>query len=288
MGGLLILVAIVIPTLLWADLRNTFVWIALGATLCYGAIGLADDYLKLSRKRSAGLTARTKLVLQVAVAVAVGIVLVGLSNREVYSTELLFPFFKDVRPDLSWFFVPFAVLVMVGASNAVNLTDGLDGLPVGSVLIAAAAFTVLIYVTGHAQFSAYLDLIHIPRDLGAHHLRRRHRGGQPRLPVVQLLSRSSLHGRCGFARTGRGDWYDRSADQTGIATDLGGRLFVVEALSVIIQVTSFKLTGKRVFLMAPLHHHFELKGWEEPKIIIRFWIVAVIFALASLTTLKLR
>ena len=288
MGGLLILVAIVIPTLLWADLRNTFVWIALGATLCYGAIGLADDYLKLSRKRSAGLTARTKLVLQVAVAVAVGIVLVGLSNREVYSTELLFPFFKDVRPDLSWFFVPFAVLVMVGASNAVNLTDGLDGLAVGSVLIAAAAFTVLIYVTGHAQFSAYLDLIHIPRiwELTIF-------GG-----AIVGASLGFLWFNCYPAQVFMGDVGSLALGgaigtialliKQELLLILVGGLFVVEALSVIIQVTFFKLTGKRVFLMAPLHHHFELKGWEEPKIIIRFWIVAVIFALASLTTLKLR
>jgi len=288
MGGLLILVAIVIPTLLWADLRNTFVWIALGATLCYGAIGLADDYLKLSRKRSAGLTARTKLFLQIAVAVAVAIVLVSLSNREVYSTELLFPFFKDVRPDLSWFFVPFAVLVMVGASNAVNLTDGLDGLAVGSVLIAAAAFTILIYVTGHAQFSAYLDLIHIPRiwELTIF-------GG-----AIVGASLGFLWFNCYPAQVFMGDVGSLALGgaigtialliKQELLLILVGGLFVVEALSVIIQVTSFKLTGKRVFLMAPLHHHFELKGWEEPKIIIRFWIVAVIFALASLTTLKLR
>ena len=194
MGGLLILSAIVIPTLLWADLRNTFVWIALAMTIGFAAIGLADDFLKLRRKRSGGLAGRWKLVLQIALALALAGYLLQLSFRGSYSTELLFPFFKDVRPDLSWAFVPFAVLVVVGASNAVNLTDGLDGLAVGTVLIAAAAYTVLTYVTGHAQFSAYLDLIHIPADLGAHHLRRGDGRSQPRFFVVQLLPGAGIHG----------------------------------------------------------------------------------------------
>jgi phospho-N-acetylmuramoyl-pentapeptide-transferase len=288
MGGLLILAAMVVPTLLWADLRSTFVWIALAVTLGYGSIGLADDYLKLARKGSGGLSGRWKLVLQIGVALAAATFLLRLADRGAYSTELLFPFFKELRPELSWFFVPFAVLVMVGASNAVNLTDGLDGLAVGSVLIAAAAYTVLAYVTGHAQFSAYLDLIHIPRiwELTIF-------GG-----AMVGASLGFLWFNCYPAQVFMGDVGSLSLGgaigavalliKQELLLILVGGLFVVEALSVIIQVTSFQLTGRRVFRMAPLHHHFELVGWKEPKIIIRFWIVAIIFALASLTTLKLR
>ena len=288
MGGLLILFAIVISTLLWVDLRNTFVWIALAMTIGYAAIGLADDFLKLHRKQSGGLAGRWKLVLQTAVALALAGYLLQLSFRGSYSTELLFPFLKDVRPDLSWAFVPFAVLVVVGASNAVNLTDGLDGLAVGSVLIAAAAYTVLTYVTGHAQFSAYLDLIHIPRiwELTIF-------GG-----AMVGASLGFLWFNCHPAQVFMGDVGSLALGgaigtvalliKQELLLILVGGLFVVEALSVIIQVTSFQLTGKRVFRMAPLHHHFELAGWKEPKVIIRFWIVAIIFALASLTTLKIR
>jgi phospho-N-acetylmuramoyl-pentapeptide-transferase len=288
MGGLLILSAIVIPTLLWADLRNSFVWIALATTIGYAAIGLADDFLKLHRKQSGGLAGRWKLVLQITVALALAGYLLQLSFRGSYSTELLFPFLKDVRPDLSWAFVPFAVLVVVGASNAVNLTDGLDGLAIGSVLIVAATYTLLTYVTGHAQFSAYLDLIHIPRiwELTIF-------GG-----AIVGASLGFLWFNCHPAQVFMGDVGSLALGgaigtvalliKQELLLILVGGLFVVEALSVIIQVTSFQLTGKRVFRMAPLHHHFELVGWKEPKIIIRFWIVAIIFALASLTTLKIR
>jgi phospho-N-acetylmuramoyl-pentapeptide-transferase len=287
MGGLLILAAIVVPTLLWADLRNIFVWLALGLTLGYGTIGLADDYLKLARK-STGLSMGSKLILQIGVALVGALILFRLAHQGAFSTELLFPFFKELRPDLSWFFVPFAVLVIVGSSNAVNLTDGLDGLAVGSVLIAAAAYTVLTYVTGHAHFSAYLDLIHFPG-----------------IWEITIFGGSMVGASLGFlwfncypAQVFMGDVGSLSLGgaigtvalliKQELLLILVGGLFVVGALSVIIQVASFRLTGKRVFRMAPLHHHFELLGWKEPKIIIRFWIVAIIFALASLTTLKLR
>lgn len=288
MGGLLILAAVILPTLLWANLTSIFVWVALGTTVGYGMIGFTDDYLKLARKGSHGLSARTKIALQVFVAAVVALLLMELSDRGSYSTALLFPFLKELRPELSWFFVPFAVLVIVGASNAVNLTDGLDGLAIGSVLIAAAAYTLLTYVTGHAQFSAYLDLIHFPN-----------------IWELTIFGGSIVGASLGFlwfnsypAQVFMGDVGSLSLGSAigtvallikqELLLILVGGLFVVEALSVIVQVTYFKLTGKRVFKMAPLHHHFELMGWREPKIIIRFWIVAIIFALASLTTLKLR
>ena len=162
MGGVLILTAIVVPTLLWANLTNVFIWVALGTTVAFGLIGFTDDYLKIVRKQSQGLSARVKILLQTSCAVVIGLLLYSMSRHGDYSTVLLFPFFKDIRPDLAWLFVPFAILLLVGASNAVNLTDGLDGLAIGTVLIAAAAYTVLTYVTGHAQFAAYLDLIQIP------------------------------------------------------------------------------------------------------------------------------
>ena len=287
MGGLLILTAVIVPTLLWADLTSIFVWVALGSTLGFGMIGFADDYLKLVR-RSHGLSARTKMALQVVLAVGVALILMELSRRGSYSTELLFPFFKEFRPNLAWLFVPFAVLVLVGTSNTVNLTDGLDGLATGSVLIAAAAYTLLTYVTGHAQFSAYLDLIHFPRiwELTIF-------GGS-----IVGASLGFLWFNCYPAQVFMGDVGSLSLGgaigtvaliiKQELLLVLVGGLFVVEGLSVIIQVSYFKMTGKRVFRMAPLHHHFELMGWKEPKIIIRFWIVAIIFALASLTTLKLR
>ncbi len=227
-------------------------------------------------------------MLQIAVALALAGYLLQLSFRGSCSTELLFPFLKDVRPDLSWAFVPFAVLVVVGASNAVNLTDGLDGLAVGSVLIAAAAYTVLTYVTGHAQFSAYLDLIHIPRIWELTIFGGAMVGASLGFLWFNCYPAQVFMGDVGSLALGGAIGTVALLIKQELLLILVGGLFVVEALSVIIQVTSFQLTGKRVFRMAPLHHHFELVGWKEPKIIIRFWIVAIIFALASLTTLKIR
>jgi phospho-N-acetylmuramoyl-pentapeptide-transferase len=288
MGGLLILAAALVPTLLWADLTNIYVWIAVGSTASFGAIGLLDDYLKITRRSSGGLLARHKLGLQIVVALAVGVVLIVLANNNLYNTRLIFPFFKQLIPDLGWFYVPFAAFVLVGASNAVNLTDGLDGLAISTFAIAAAAFTALSYVTGHAVFASYLLLVHF--------------GPAGELTVFcGALVGASL----GFL------WYNAHPAEIFMgdvgSLALGGALgtvailikqelllvfvggvFVIEALSVILQVASFKLTGKRIFRMAPLHHHFELIGWEEPKVIARFVIVAIIFALFSLTTLKLR
>ena len=288
MGGLLILAAAVVPTLLWADLSNLYVWIAVLSTCAFGAVGFADDYLKIARHSHHGLRPRYKIGLQVLIAVGVGLTLMALADNDLYNTRLIFPFFKNLIPDLGWFYVAFAVLVLVGASNAVNLTDGLDGLAITTFGVAAAAFTALAYVTGHAVLADYLLLVRFAP------------AGELTVFCGALVGAS-----LGFL------WYNSypadifMGDVGSLA--LGGALgtvailikqelllllvggvFVVEALSVIIQVASFKLTGRRVFKMAPLHHHFELLGWSEPKVNTRFLIMAVIFALFSLTTLKLR
>ncbi len=288
MGGLLILAAALIPTLLWADLTNVYVWIAVAATAAFGGIGFLDDYLKITRRSSGGLAPRYKLGLQIVVAAGVGLVLIELAERNLYNTRLIFPFFKQLIPDLGWFYVPFAVLVLVGASNAVNLTDGLDGLAISVFAVAAGCFTALAYVTGHRELAQYLLLVRF----------------QPAAELT-IFCGALVGASLGFL------WYNAHPAEIFMgdvgSLALGGALgtvailikqellllfvggvFVLEALSVIIQVCSFKATGKRVFKMAPLHHHFELIGWEEPKVITRFLIVAIIFALFSLTTLKLR
>jgi phospho-N-acetylmuramoyl-pentapeptide-transferase len=290
MGGLLILAGIVLPTLLWADLTNRNVWILIFVTVACGGIGFADDYIKVVRKRNLGLPGRHKLVGQILVGVALGVVLVTLARVEPtsFSTRVIVPFFKTLMPDLGLFYVVFATLVIIGATNAVNLTDGLDGLAIGTMLIAAAAFTVLAYVTGHVVFSNYLDLIYIPR------------AGEVTVFCGSIVGASMgfLWWNCYPARVFMGDVGSLSLGgalgtvailikQELLLFSVGG-LFVIEALSVILQVASFRLTRRRIFRMAPLHHHFELAGWKEPQVIIRFWIVAFIFALLSLTTLKLR
>ena len=288
MGGLLILTAAIVPTLLWADLTNVYVWIAVLSTSAFGAIGFFDDYLKIVRRSHHGLRPRYKIMSQVVVALAVGLTLMWLAHQNLYLTRLIFPFFKRLIPDLGWWYVLFAVVVLVGSSNAVNLTDGLDGLAIGTFAIAAGAFTALAYVTGHRVFADYLLLVH-------------------REPTAELtiFCGSLVGASLGFL------WYNSypadifMGDVGSLA--LGGALgtvailikqelllpivggvFVLEGLSVIAQVASFKLTGKRVLRMAPLHHHFELIGWPEPKVITRFLILAILFALFSLTTLKLR
>jgi len=302
MGGILIVVSIVMPTLMWADLRNPFVWIAVLSTLAFGAVGFVDDYFKVAKKRNLGLTAREKIAFQILISVALGIALLYLMNQGLYSTKLTVPFFKTFTPDLlidrmlpTPFFIiaylPFLFfigVVIVGCSNAVNLTDGLDGLAIGCVLIASAALTALTYVTGHRILSDYLDVQYIQR------------AGE-----VTIFCGSMVGASLGFL------WYNAHPAEVFMG-DVGslalggaigmvaivikqelllvfiGGVFVVEAMSVMMQVVSFKTRGKRIFLMSPLHHHFELKGWKESKIIIRFWIAALIFALFSLSTLKLR
>jgi phospho-N-acetylmuramoyl-pentapeptide-transferase len=290
MGGLLILAAVLVPTLLWADLTNPYIWIAVFSTAAFGAIGFVDDYLKVTRHTHHGLFARYKFAAQVGVALLVGVTLLVLAAQSppLYGTRLIFPFFKNRIPDLGWMYVPFVVLVLVSMSNTVNLTDGLDGLAISTFTVSAAAFTALTYITGHRVMAGYLQIVHFPT-----------------VGELTIFCGALVGASLGFLW-----WNAHPADvfmgDVG-SLALGGALgtvailikqelllpivcgvFVIEGLSVIVQVASFKLTGKRVFRMAPIHHHFELIGWQEPKIITRFLILAIIFALLSLTTLKLR
>ena len=304
MGGVLICISILVPTLLWSDLSNPLVWVVMLSTVAFGAIGFADDYTKVALRRNLGLTGRQKLTLQFTVSGAVAVALLILQSRGDYSTRLVVPFAKRLRPDLVWewmghvphlhwlAFLPFVVFVMLviaGSSNAVNLTDGLDGLAIGCTIIAAGALTVLTYVSGHVVFSDYLEL--------------------QRMPLVSELTvycGAMVGASIGFL------WYNAHPAEIFMG-DVGslalggaigtvavvikqelllpfiGGVFILEALSVMLQVGSYKLrNGKRIFKMAPLHHHFELLGWSESKVIARFWILALVFALFALTTLKLR
>ena len=285
MGGALILLAIILPTLLWADLTNLYIWVTLLVTAGYGAIGFTDDYLKVVRKNSDGISARQKMFWQLLIALIAALLLYQSGMVE---THLSLPFFKNVTPELGIFYIPFAMLVMVGASNAVNLTDGLDGLAIGPMIIAAGTFLLLAYLAGNAKLSAYLQITGIP---GAGEL--------------AILCGAMVGAGLGFL------WFNSYPAQVFMgdvgSLALGGALgvmavitknefvlvivggiFVIEALSVIVQVISFRYWGRRVFRMAPIHHHFELKGWPEPKIIVRFWIISIVLALIALSTLKLR
>jgi phospho-N-acetylmuramoyl-pentapeptide-transferase len=303
MGGVLIVAAIVIPTILWADLRNPYVLLALGATLAFGAIGFIDDYNKVVRRRNLGLTARGKFLLQVLTCIGVGVALVGLQAKGVYSTQLSVPFLKKLHPDLVvdsilgnrflWplAFVPFIVflvIVIAGLSNGVNLTDGLDGLAIGCVLVSSTALTVITYLSSNARFAEYLEIQKVPDaaeltifcgSLVGASLGFLWYNAHPAEMFMGDVGSLALGGAIGVVAV--------ILKQEILLLSIGG-IFVVELLSVIIQVGSFKLTGKRVFRMAPLHHHFELAGWSESKIIVRFWIVALVFSLFALTTLKLR
>jgi phospho-N-acetylmuramoyl-pentapeptide-transferase len=290
MGGLLILTSAIVPTLLWADLSDYYIWIAVLATSAFGAVGFADDYLKIVRRTHHGLIPRYKLGGQILVAIAVGVAVLMLSrqNPPLYNTRLIFPFFKNLIPDLGWFYIVFTVLVLVGASNAVNLTDGLDGLAISTFAVSAAAFTALAYVTGHAVLAQYLMLVRFAP------------AGELTIFCGALVGASLgflwynsypaeiFMGDVGSLALGGALGTVAILIKQELLLPIVGGVFVIEALSVIIQVASFKLTGQRVFKMAPIHHHFELIGWSEPKIIARFLIMAVIFALFSLTTLKLR
>jgi phospho-N-acetylmuramoyl-pentapeptide-transferase len=303
MGGVLITISVVLPTLLWADLSDPLIWMVMLAMVAFAAIGFADDYIKVAHKRNLGLTGRAKLGLQITVSALIGAALVYLETQGNYSTRLVVPFLKRFRPDLvvtsmqhmhhlyylSFLpFVIFTVLVIVGSSNAVNLTDGLDGLAIGCTIIAAGALTVLTYVSGHVVFADYLELQRMPL------------AGE-----LTVFCGSLVGASIGFL------WYNAHPAEVFMG-DVGslalggtigtvaviikqelllpfiGGIFVLEALSVILQVGSYKLRKKRIFKMAPLHHHFELMGWSESKVIARFWIGALVFALFALTTLKLR
>jgi len=303
MGGLLIVIAIVVPTLLWADLSNRFIWIAVFSTCAYAAIGFTDDYTKVTHRRNLGLTARAKLALQLGTGIVIASMLIAMQAYGMYSTRLIVPFFKQFHPDLvvqSWEHLPhlwplaflpfigFVALVITFSSNAVNLTDGLDGLAIGCTVIAAGALTVLTYVSGHATFATYLELQRMPQ-----------------VAELTIFCGAMVGSSIGFL------WYNAHPAEVFMG-DVGslalggaigtvaviikqelllpfiGGVFVIEALSVILQVGSYKLRKKRIFKMAPIHHHFELLGWSESKIIVRFWIASLVFALFALTTLKLR
>ncbi len=303
MGGVLIIACTVLATALWVDLRNVYTLIALSATLAFAAIGFADDYRKVTRGSNLGLTGKVKFLLQVLASLSVGIVLLILRVQGSYSTALSVPFFKRVHPDLVidpllarpyiWVFaaVPFLIfliLVIVGSSNAVNLTDGLDGLAIGCVVIAAGALTVLTYVTSHSRLADYLEIQKLPAvgeltvfcgSLVGAALGFLWYNAHPAELFMGDVGSLALGGAIGVVAV--------IIKQEILLVFVGG-IFVVEALSVIVQVVWFRMTGRRVFRMAPLHHHFELLGWSESKIIVRFWIAALVFALFSLTTLKLR
>jgi phospho-N-acetylmuramoyl-pentapeptide-transferase len=303
MGGVLIVLSTAVPVLLWADLANPFVLIALFALLAFSGIGFIDDYAKVSKQRNLGLTAKRKFSLQILISLIVGASLLVLATYSAYSTQLILPFLKRMHPDLvihslinSKHFWPFAFLpfllfvavVIAGASNAVNLTDGLDGLAIGCTVIAAGALTVLTYVSSNYRWASYLEIQYIPR-----------------VGELTVFCGALVGASLGFL------WYNAHPAEVFMgdvgSLSLGGTLgviaviikqevllffvggvFVIEALSVIFQVGSFKLRGKRIFRMAPIHHHFELLGWSESKVIVRFWIAALVFALFALTTLKLR
>jgi phospho-N-acetylmuramoyl-pentapeptide-transferase len=290
MGGLLILTSAIIPTLLWADLSNPYIWIAVLATVGFGVVGFTDDYLKIVRRSHHGLIPRYKMGGQILIGLGVGMAVMMLAsdNPPLYNTRLIFPFFKNLIPDLGWFYVLFAVVVLVGATNAVNLTDGLDGLAISTFGVSAAAFTALAYVTGHAILADYLLLVRFTP------------AGELTIFCGALVGASLgflwynsypadiFMGDVGSLALGGALGTVAILIKQELLLPIVGGIFVLEAMSVIIQVASFKLTGKRVFKMAPLHHHFELIGWSEPKVISRFVIMAVIFALFSLTTLKIR
>ncbi|NQZ95054.1 MAG: phospho-N-acetylmuramoyl-pentapeptide-transferase [Myxococcales bacterium] len=285
MGGLLILLSLLVSVLLWSNLDNAFVWTVIGVTVGYGILGFIDDYAKVTRANSSGITARMKLFWQTVIAFAVA---VAIYSQPAFDAVLSVPFFKNFTPHLGWFYIPVATFVIVAASNAVNLTDGLDGLAIGPVMIAAGTFLVLSYAAGHTVIADYLAIKSVP---GAGHL--------------AIFCGALIGGSLGFL------WFNASPAQLFMgdvgSLALGGALgtiavlirqefllavvggiFVIETLSVIIQVAYFKMTGERVFLMAPIHHHFEKLGWPEQKIVVRFWIISIILGLIALSSLKLR
>jgi len=285
MGGGLILMGITVSTLLWADLSVPFVWIAILATLASGLVGFVDDYRKVIQKNPKGLSGRQKLFFQTAIALLVGFALLKLEG---FPTDLKFPFFKDWSLPLGFLFVPFVALVIVGSSNAVNLTDGLDGLAVGPTMTTSGTFVILCYCAGNAVIADYLQIPHVP--------------GSGELAIFCATVGMSCLGFLWF-NTYPAQVFMGDVGSLALGAALGvvsvvtknelllaicGGIFVIEALSVMAQVVSFKMTGKRVFRMAPIHHHFELKGWAEPKVIVRFWIISILLALITLSTLKLR
>jgi phospho-N-acetylmuramoyl-pentapeptide-transferase len=287
MGGVLILLALTASTLLWADLRNPYFWVVLGMTVSFGLIGFFDDYQKLTRRSPHGLSGRLKLLIEIILATAACIALAAIMPQPL-SHALAVPFFKNVLFNLGWFFVPFGVLVIAGASNSVNLTDGLDGLAIGPAMIAAASFAVIGYLVGNAVYANYLQLHHVPRADELMVFCGAMVGASLGFLWFNAPPASVFMGDTGSLSIGAALGTISVITKHELVLAIIGGLFVIEAVSVIVQVASFKMTGRRVFRMAPLHHHFEQMGWEESKIVIRFWIIALILAIAGLATLKLR
>ncbi|MCD6224107.1 MAG: phospho-N-acetylmuramoyl-pentapeptide-transferase [Deltaproteobacteria bacterium] len=286
MGGVLILLSITISTLLWADLANSYVWIILMAVTGCGLIGFADDYLMQAKRRSMGLSAKTKIIMQVILAVITGFLVYW---RPDFLTCITIPFFKHASPDLGFGYVFFAAFVIVASSNAVNLTDGLDGLATGSVVIAAATYMIFAYVAGHIKIADYLQLNYVPGSGEIAVFCGAVAGAGLGFLWFNSYPAQVFMGDTGSLALGAAIGTAAVITKQEILLIIVGGLFVVEALSVIFQVGFFKISnGKRIFRMAPLHHHFELKGWPEPKVIVRFWIIAIILALVSMSSLKLR
>jgi phospho-N-acetylmuramoyl-pentapeptide-transferase len=289
MGGILINIAILIPTLLWADVLNPYIWIVLFVTFAYGAIGFIDDYRKLIKRHNLGLTAKQKFTMQFLVALAAGLAVAYLpSIHNNYSTVLTFPFFKTLHLNLGILYIPFIMVVIVGASNAVNLTDGLDGLAIGSTLIAAVTYTILTYAAGNFRVADYLHIAWVPQAGELAVFCGAMVGASLGFLWFNAHPAEIFMGDVGSLALGGAIGCLAVMIKQEILLVLVGGLFVVEAVSVILQVASFKLTGRRIFKMSPIHHHFELAGWRETKVVVRFWIIAIIFALVSLSTLKLR
>src|SRR6476660_995943 len=287
MGGLMILSGLVVSTLLWANPLNPYVWIVLAVTLGFGFVGFYDDYLKVTKQTHSGFAGKLRLLIEGMIAIAACYALVKL-GRDAASTSLAIPFLKDTVLNFGWFFVIFGAFVMVGAGNAVNLTDGLDGLAIVPVMIAAASFGMIAYLTGNAVFSDYLQINYVAGTGELAVLCGAVLGAGLGFLWFNAPPASIFMGDTGSLALGGMLGSIAVAVKHEIVLAVIGGLFVLEAVSVIVQVTSFKLTGKRVFRMAPLHHHFEQKGWTEPQIVIRFWIISVMLALAGLSTLKLR
>jgi phospho-N-acetylmuramoyl-pentapeptide-transferase len=289
MGGILINVAIIIPTILWADIRNPYIWIVLFVTLAYAAIGFVDDYRKLAKKQNLGLTPAEKFGAQFTVAFLAGAAIAYLPMlRNNYSTAITFPFLKDASLDLGPAYILFIMVILVGASNAVNLTDGLDGLAIGSSLIAAVTYTVLTYAAGHARIADYLRIAWVPQTGELAVFCGAMVGASLGFLWFNAHPAEIFMGDVGSLALGGAIGCLAVMIKQELLLVLVGGLFVVEAMSVILQVASFKITGRRIFKMSPLHHHFELSGWKETKVVVRFWIIAIIFAMVSLATLKLR
>ena len=285
MGGILILFACLGATLLWGNLENIYVWVVVLVTAAFGAIGFADDYIKVRKRRSLGLTARAKMGLQILAGALMGLALFVLPS---FDSQLTFPFLKRLVIDLGILYIPFVVVVLVGASNAVNLTDGLDGLAIGTTSVAAATYAVFTYVAGNRVIAGYLQISHVPGVGEVAVFCGALVGAGLGFLWYNAHPAEVFMGDVGSLALGAGIGSVAVLAKQEILLVLVGGVFVMEALSVIIQVASFKLRGKRVFRMSPLHHHFELSGWAEPKVIVRFWILSILFALLSLSTLKLR